>query len=118
MGLTQIASRLIKKYGQAATLLRPGEGTDDGYGNVIDGPDVPYPVTLLSATYAIELQLIAGGFLDVGDQRVLVSVEGLAVDPVTTDKLRIDGTEFEVRRVSPLSPAGEVIFWEMQVRDD
>ena len=118
MGLTQIASRLIKKHGQAATLLRPGEGTDDGYGNVIPGPDASYPVTLLSATYAIELQLIAGGFLDVGDQRVLVSVEGLTIEPATTDKLLIDGTEFEVRRVAPLSPAGGVIFWEMQVRDD
>ncbi|WP_299553196.1 hypothetical protein [uncultured Tateyamaria sp.] len=118
MGLKQIASRLIKQHGQAATLLRPGEGTDDGYGNVIPGPDAPHPVTLLSATYATELQLIAGGFLDVGDQRVLVSVEGLTVEPATTDKLLIDGTEFEVRRVAPLSPAGEVIFWEMQVRDD
>ena len=119
MGLTKIVSRLIKKHGQAATLLRLGEEIgDDGYGNVIYGPDTSYPVTLLSATYAIELQLIAGGFLDVGDQRVLVSVEGLTVEPATTDKLLIDGTEFEVRRGAPLSPAGEVIFWEMQVRDD
>ena len=118
MGLTQIASRLIKRHGQAATLLRPGEGTDDGYGNIIPSEDTEHPVTLLSATYAIELQLLAGAFLAVGDQRLLVSVEGLTVEPATTDKLLIDGTEFRTIRVSPLSPAGEVIFWEMQVRDD
>ncbi|SEP61987.1 hypothetical protein [Thalassovita taeanensis] len=117
MGLTHIASRLIKKHGQAATLLRPGEGTVDEYGGYTPGPDTGYPVTLLSATYAIELQLLAGGFLDVGDQRVLLSVEGLTVVPQTTDKLLIDGIEFETRRVAPLAPADAVIFWEMQVRN-
>lgn len=117
MGLTDIASRLIAKHGQAATLLRPGEGTTDAFGGYIPGPDTAYPVTIISATYAIELQLAAAAFIDVGDMRVLVSVESLTVEPQTTDKLLIDGTEFEARRVSPLAPAGEVIFWEMQVRD-
>ena len=116
MGLTQIASRLIKKHGQAATLLRPGEGIPDGGGGTIPGPDTEHPITLLSATYAVELQWIAGGLLAVGDQRVLVSVEGLTLDPRTTDKLRIDGTEFRTIRVSPLAPADDLIFWEMQVR--
>ena len=117
MGLKQIASRLIKQHGQPATLLRPGDGMVDEYGGYTPGPDTAYAVTIISATYAIELQLIAGGFLEVGDQRLLVSVEGLAVEPQTKDKLLINGTELEARHVSPLSPAGEVIFWEMQVRD-
>jgi len=116
MGMKEIASRLIARHGQAATLLRPGEGTTSPFGDYIPGPDAEIPVTVVSATYAVELQLVAAALLDVGDQRVLVSVEGLSVEPATTDKLRIDGTEFETRRVSPLSPAGEVIFWEMQVR--
>lgn len=116
MGLKQTASRLIAKHGQAATLLRPGPGTRDEFGGYHPGPDTAYPVTLLSAAYAIELQLIAAGFLDVGDQRVLVSVEGLPFAPETTDKLLIDDTEFATLRVAPLAPAGDVIFWEMQVR--
>ena len=118
MGLTDIASRLIAKHGQAATLLRPGEIIYDEYGGHSYGPDTAYPVTLLSATYAIELQVFAGGLFAVGDQRVLVSVEGLTLTPNTLDKLQIDGVTFRTIGVSPLAPAGEVIFWEMQVRDD
>lgn len=118
MGLKQIASRLIKQHGQAAILLRPGERIPDGAGGSTPGPDTEYPVTLLSATYAVELQWIAGGLLAVGDQRVLVSVEGLTLDPRTTDRLTIDGVTFRTIRVSPLAPAGDVIFWEMQVRND
>lgn len=117
MGMIETASRLIAKHGQAATLLRPGEGTPDGYGGTIPGEDVAYPVTVLSATYAIELQLVAAAHLDVGDHRLLVAVEGLTIEPATSDKVLIDGTEFETHRVSPLAPAGEVIFWEMQVRN-
>ncbi|PRX37913.1 hypothetical protein SAMN05216257_105118 [Meinhardsimonia xiamenensis] len=118
MGLMETASRLIAKHGQAATLLRPGPGTRDAYGQYIPGPDIEYPVTVLAATYAVEMQLIAGGFLEVGDQRLFLSAEGLTVTPSTTDRLRIGGQVFRTIRVSPLAPAGEVIFWELQVRDE
>lgn len=118
MGLKQIASRLIKQHGQAATLLRPGEGTVDDFGGYTPGPDTEHPVTMVSATYAIELQVWAGGLVAVGDQRVLVSVEGFDLTPETTDRLRIGGEIFRTIGVSPLAPAGEVIFWEMQVRND
>mgnify|MGYP001299194652 CR=1 FL=1 len=30
----------------------------------------------------------------------------------------IDGVEYRIVRVSPFAPAGEVIFWEVQTRDD
>lgn len=117
MGLIEIASRLIAKHGQAATLLRPGDGTVDEYGGYTPGPDTAYPVTIISASYAVELQQFAAGYLNMGDQRVFVSVEGLTVQPQTSDKLLIDGIKFEARRVSRLAPAGEAIFWEMQVFD-
>lgn len=118
MGLRDIASRLIKQHGQAATLLRPGEDIPDGGGGFTRGPETEHAVTLVSATYAVELQWIAGGLLAVGDNRVLLSVEGLTLEPNTRDRLRIDGRVFRTIRVSPLAPAGEVIFYEMQVRDD
>jgi len=52
MGMMETASRLIAKHGQAATLLRPGEGTTDGFGGYTPGPDTEYPVTILTATYS------------------------------------------------------------------
>jgi hypothetical protein len=118
MGLKQIASRLIKKHGQAAVIMRPGEEVQDEYGGISRGPDTSHPVTILSATYAIELQLVAGGLIGVGDQRIFVAADGLSIEPATSDKLQIDGIEYRTIRVSPLAPAGDVIFWEMQVRND
>lgn len=118
MGLKQTASRLIAKHGRAIEILRPGELVSDGAGNYIPGPDTTHPAQALSATYAVELQLIAGGLLDVGDQRILVSVEGLAITPGTDDRARMEGTEYRIIRVSPFAPAGETIFYELQVRDD
>ncbi len=118
MGLTKTASRLIAKRGRAIEILREGPGVPDGFGGYEPGPVVPYPAVALSATYAVELQLVAGGLLGVGDQRIFVSVEGLAITPTTDDRVRMEGTEYRTIRVLPLSPAGEVIFWEMQVRDD
>ncbi|SCM69696.1 hypothetical protein [Donghicola eburneus] len=118
MGLKQIASRLITKHGQAAEILRPGEEVRDEYGGITYGEPTTHPVKILSAAYAIELQLVAGGLLGVGDQRIFVAADGLTIEPTTSDKLLIDGTEYRTIRVSPLAPAGEVIFWEMQVRDE
>lgn len=118
MGLKETASRLIAKHGQAIEILRQGPDVPDGYGGFDPGPITTYAAVAVSAAYAIELQLIAGGLLGVGDQRLLVAVEGLTITPTTEDQVRIDGIEFRTIRVSPLAPAGEVIFWEMQVRDD
>lgn len=118
MGMTETASRLIAKHGRAIEILREGPGVPDGFGGFEPGPVTAYAAIAMSATYAIELQLIAGGLLGVGDQRILVAVEGLAITPTTEDQVRMEGTEFRTIRVSPLAPAGEVIFWELQVRDD
>ena len=118
MGMIETASRLIKKHGREIAILRAGTGVSDGAGNTIPGADVSHTALAVSATYAIELQLIAGGLLGAGDQRVLVSVDGLAITPTTDDKALIDGVEYRIVRVSPFAPAGAVIFWELQVRDD
>lgn len=118
MGMIETASRLIKKHGREIAILRAGPGISDGAGNTIPGPDVSHAALAVSATYAIELQMIAGGLLGAGDQRILVSVEGLAITPTTTDKALVDGVEYRIVRVSPFAPAGEVIFWEIQTRDD
>lgn len=117
MGLKRIASRLIARHGRTATLLRPNEGTTDAYGVYVPGADTSYSVKILPAKFATELTLVHSAYFDFADMRVLLSADGLNIEPQTTDKLNIDGTEFEVRKVSTLAPAGEVIFWEMQVRD-
>ncbi|PKP65967.1 MAG: hypothetical protein CVT85_04585 [Alphaproteobacteria bacterium HGW-Alphaproteobacteria-7] len=116
--MKQIASRLIARHGQAATLLRPLPMINDGLGFVPNpDPPTPYPVTVLSATYMVELQFIASGFVEMTDRRVFVAADGLTVTPNTIDQLRIGGEVLHIIRVTSLSPGGEVFFYELQVRD-
>ena len=117
MGLTETASRLIAKHGQAAELLRPGEGTTDGFGGYTPGPDTDYPCTAVVATFTVDAEFIAAGLMDVGDLRVLVSVDGLAIEPETTDRISVDGKVLKIVRVVPHAPGGTLFFWEVQARD-
>ena len=117
MGLSETATRLIAKYGQPAEILRPGEGTVDEYGGNTPGPDTAYPCTAMVATYTVNEKFIGAGLLDVGDQRVLVSVDGLTITPATTDQLRIGGDTLGIESVVPHAPGGTLYFWEVQARD-
>lgn len=117
MGLTRTATRLIAKYGQAAEVLRPGEGTTDDFGGYTPGPDTAYPCTAMVATFTVNEEFIAAGLMDVGDQRVLVSVNGLTITPETTDKIKIGGDTLGIKSVVPHAPGGTLYFWEVQARD-
>jgi len=117
MGLTHTASRLIRKHGQPATLLRPGEGTVDEYGGYSPGPDAEHSVTALVVTFTVNEEFIAAGLMGVGDQRVLVSVEGLTFTPETTDKLKIGASVLGIVRVVPHAPGGTLFLYEIQARD-
>ena len=116
--LSALATRLISKHGRAVEILREGPGEPDGFGGFEPGPVTSFPAVALTATYADELQFIAGGLLSIGDQRVFIAADGLAIEPKAQDHLRMEGRDFRTIRVSPLSPDGSVIFWELQVRDD
>ena len=116
--LERTVNRLIARFGQSAELLRPDEGCVDDYNVYHPGPDTEYPATVVSAAYAVELQMIAGGLMGVGDRRLFLATDGLAIEPATTDLIRIDGTVFRIVRVSPLAPDGNVIFIELPVRHD
>ena len=117
MGLTEKATRLIAKHGQPAEVIRPSQGEPDGFGNYHPGPETNYPCMAMVATFTVNEEFIAAGLMDVGDQRVLVSVLGLAITPETTDKIKIGSNTLGIKRVVPHAPGGTVYFWEVQARD-
>lgn len=118
MGMKDTASRLIAAHGQSAELLRPLPPVDDGFATVPNsGPPTPYPCKAFVANATVNEKFIAAGLMDVGDQRIFLSVDGLTITPETTDRIRIGATDLGIVRVSPLAPAGKVIFWELQVRN-
>lgn len=117
MGLTETASRLIAKHGQAAEVLRPGPGTTDEFGGYTPGPDTAYTCKAVLAEFTVNAEYIAAGLLDVGDVRVLVSAEGLAITPETTDRINIDGEVLRIKRVVRHAPGGILFFYELQGAD-
>lgn len=118
MGLTEMATRLIARHGQDAEILRPLPPIDDGFGMVPNpDPPTPYPCKAFVATFTVNEEFIAAGLMDVGDQRVLVAVEGLTITPETTDKIKIGTSVLGIVRVVPHAPGGTLYFWEVQARD-
>lgn len=117
MGLTpETAIRLIRRYGQAAEILRQGPPVSDGGGGSTPGPVAPYPARVFVASYDVSDVQSGSGIIEADDRKVLVSIEGLTTTPEPGDVLRIDGAEPRVIRVSPVAPDGVVLFWSVQTR--
>lgn len=105
------ASDLIAEFGQTGALRRtvsdndpfnPSQTTTD------------YPCTFAVLDYA--KSLVDGTLIKQTDQMVYLSTSGLSVSPETTDKLVVGGAVLSIQNVKPLSPAGTVLMWELQVR--
>lgn len=117
MGLTpETATRLIKRHGQPAEILREGPPVSDGGGGSTPGPQVPYPARVFVASYELSDLQSGAGIIEADDRKVLVSVEGLTITPEPGDVLRITGAKPRIVRVSPVAPDGVVLFWEVQTR--
>lgn len=105
------AARLIKKFGQSVQVRR----------TIKIGPDWDPTFTeenysALAAVLDYTDREINGTLILAGDKKVFVSTEGLSITPELSDKLSIGGLVHSIMQVKPLSPAGLVVFWELQCR--
>ena len=117
MGMIETASRIIKRFGQAGTLIKPAEGPTEPqnpWDEPGEGEPTLHPVTVAVVDYEQEHR--DGTLIQANDLRALVSVEGLDTAPTLADTLTIAGTHYNIARVMPLAPDGVVRFWELQVR--
>lgn len=116
------AERLLSRFGQTGALRRTTSSAD---------PFNPVQTTADHAcTFAVldyAKKDIDGTLILQTDQMVYLSTSGLSITPETTDRLvvggtwqaspvKLLGTPLTVVSVKPLSPAGTVVFWELQVR--
>lgn len=62
------------------------------------------------------IRQIDGTRIRAGDKRLFVSTAGLTIEPTEQDQIIMGGVPHEIVRVSPLSPAGTVVFFEIQAR--
>lgn len=105
------AERLIARFGQTGALRRTTSDAD---------PFNPSQTTADHAcTFAVldyAKSMVDGTLIKQTDQMVYLSTSGLAITPETTDRLVVGGSPLTIVNVKPLSPAGTVLMWELQVR--
>lgn len=106
--------RLIARFGQAATLIKPGAITGPGYAPTAYAADEEHAIKAIDLMFRMR---DAGGTLVTATRRTLyVSTEGLtAVEPEKGDRVRVGGTVHEIDEVRPLRPGGTNVLWEVDL---
>lgn len=105
------ATRLLERFGAAATLKRTTPGT---YAPAT-GTTTPV-VTSLSTTaavFAYDQKYIDGTLIKQGDQRAYLAP---GVEPQQGDSLTWGGRDLAIVAVKPVSPAGVPVLYEAQLR--
>lgn len=104
------ATRLIDKYGKGAQIVRQ-EASGPLHAPVLTPveheckvADIGYSLTNRNDTH-----------IQVGDKVGLMSTD-VAVAPVLSDTLRIDGADFRFIDLQPLNPGGLVVLYEYVAR--
>lgn len=105
------AKRLIKRFGQNAT-LKVLAGSGDAW-NPTQTPS-EQPVIIAISKY--NNSQIDGTLVKQGDKKIYVSTEGATIEPDVGHKLEIGSLDHAIVNVMPLSPAGTVVYWEVQAR--
>lgn len=114
MGMTETATKLIKRFGQAATLVKPAEGLTEPqnpWDPPGEGEPVEHPVTVAVTEYTVED--MANSLIGVSDLRVFMAVADAV--PLKSDTLVIGGVTYQIKRVGTLGPDGVTICYDMQV---
>jgi len=109
------AARLIKRKGQLGAIRRTvttGGGPSDPTGGSTATND--YPARL--ALFPVSQKDVDGTFIKAGDWRVLVSTEGLTIDPTTTDRLVTSEGVLTIIEPGKFAPSGTVTHYSMVAR--
>jgi len=105
----------IAEAGTTLTIKRDIAGVPDPITGLTTGESIEsYPVTGVKLRY--KNTDIDGTLVKSGDLRVLLSVEGLTIVPVSTDTITISGIDWKIIDVKPLEPSDITVLYELQVR--
>ena len=105
------AEKLIAKFGMAAVIRRQ-TNTGPAYDPVVI--DTDYPCTLVVLEY--EDARVDGTLIRQTDKLIYLSTKGLTITPTEADKVIASADAYAILSIKPLSPAGLIVFWELQAR--
>lgn len=112
-GLRGTAARLLGDKGQQMTLKQRASGTYTP-GSDVTVTETDHTVT--GAVFPYAAVVIDGTRIKVGDKKVLLSAEGMTVEPDQDDRLLIGSVWHQIIAVKPVNPGGTVVVYELQVR--
>lgn len=107
------ALRLLDKFGAAGAIVRDVPGSGPVWN---PGEPVPTAHTCTMAVLKFDNKDIDGTLIKASDKKVYIAAKGLAIVPVTTDRLLIGNVSHTIIRVMPLNPAGASVYFEVQAR--
>lgn len=105
------ATRMLKRFGAAATLQRQTSTTYDPATGVGGVTETLMPTTAVVVSY--QQNYIDGSLIQQGDRRALCDPN---VEPKQGDRFAWQGEEYTVIGVTPVAPAGIPLLFEAQIR--
>lgn len=110
--LAATAKQLLTDKGQVLTFSRITGTYDPEAGEETGASTTTY--TGNGASFNYNKSEVDGNIIQRGDIRLLL--EATATEPVNEDTVVIDSIIYTVKNVSPTSPAGTVVMYELQLR--
>lgn len=108
--LRSTADRLIERFGQPATLHKPG-GRDETTYPIVILPGTSSPCTVVVSSYsALER---AASLIEEGDVKLMIRAD---VTPTTADRIEIATATYALQSVRQINPGGTVLYYEAQGR--
>jgi hypothetical protein len=105
--------QLVDK-GATLTLKKRTAGAYDPNTGAATVTETSYSIT--GAVFDYPQRVIDGTLIQQGDKKVLVSAEGLTVDPDVDDAVNIATVDHTIVVAKKISPADEDVLWELQAR--
>lgn len=113
-GLRETAHRLLGDKGRAMTLHKATPGAYDTSAGAAPVTTTDYACT--GAEFDYPALLIDGTSIQAGDKKVLLSAQGLSVEPDVGDDITSGSTRRRIIAAKAVAPAGAVVVWQLQVR--
>jgi hypothetical protein len=111
-GLMRVARKLLADKGQSITFTRTAATFDPVTGTSTNVTTTTF--TGKGADIGYRLSEIDGAMIQRGDIRVIL--EATSTAPEIGDIATVNGRAMRVMNVNPTQPAGEVVFYDLQLR--
>lgn len=105
------ATRLITRFGQTVSVRRMTKS-----GPAWEPTLTPTDYATKGAKVDFSWRQLQSGDVLATDQRWLVSADGVPTDVNAADFLMVGSAQIVIVKVTPLAPAGTVVFYDLQVR--